>query len=180
MKLKSLIVFVFCVSLLLFGCSGGEKKQDKSIDAEVTLSYTIEKLSDGKYKVAGNTNLADDFILTVELSNQEIYATEVLKLPPNTGGDKMTDEQLKSVMENSYKGAGKTPVKNGKFEAVFSGKNLKPGKYELSIISSGMRHQPEKFAGIYGANGEKLKGKFVRKGTLGYNMVWFEETVVLK
>ncbi len=69
--------------------------------------------------------------------------------------------------------------RNGKFEAVFSGKNLKPGKYELSVISSGMKTQPIKIREIYGAEGEKLKGKFVKKGSLG-SSIWYDETVVLK
>ena len=94
--------------------------------------------------------------------------------------DKMTNAQKEGLLNNSYRGEKTKPVKNGKFEAVFSGKSLKPGKYELSIISSGMKNQPKNIMEMYGAEGEKLKGKFVKKGSLGSNMVWYEETVVIK
>ena len=178
LKQKRFMVFVFCLFLLLFGCAGAEKKQ--AGDTEVSLTYTVEKLPDGNYKVIGTTNLADDILLTVELSNQEVYKTEVLKLSPNTVVDKMTNTQMESMLKNSYKGEKTKPVKNGTFEVVFSGKNLKPGKYELSIISPSIKSQPKKIMEIYGAEGEKLKGNFVKKSSLGSNTVWYEETVVLK
>ena len=178
LKQKTFMVFILCVSLLLFGCGGGDKKQ--AGDIEVSLAHAVEKLPDGKFKVIGTTNLADDFLLTVALSNQEVYKTEVLRLPPHTGGERMTNKQIEDMLKNSYRVEKRKSVKNGKFEVVFSGKNLKPGKYELSISSSAMKNQPKKIIEIYGAEGEKLKGKFVKNGTLRSNMVWYEKTVVLK
>ena len=142
LKQKTFMIFVLCVSLLLCSCGGGGK--NNAGDIEVSLSYTIEKLTDGKYKMICTTNLADDFLLTVELSNQEVYKTEVLRLPPNTGGERMTNKQIEDMLKNAFRVEKGKSVKNGKFEVVFSGKNLKPGKYELSISSSAMKNQPKK------------------------------------
>lgn len=157
------------------------KKVAVSTDAkDLSLSYAIENLGNGKYKVAGTTNLPDGFIVMVELSNQDIYCVEVLGLPPNTSGDKMTDAQIKQMLDNSYGGQGKTTVKDGKFEVTFGGEKLKPGRYDLSISSPMMKLQQEEIIKIFGEKGEKLKGEFVEDDGISGRSIRFKKRVVLK
>lgn len=158
-----------------------DKKAPISAEAkELSLSYAVENLGNGKYKVACTTNLPDGFKVMVELSNQDIYCVEVLGLPPNTGGDKMTDTQIKNMLDNSYGGQDNTSVKDGKFEVTFGGENLKPGRYDLSISSPMMKLQPEEIKKIFGENGEKLKGQFVEDDGISGRSIRFKKRVVLK
>ena len=194
-RLNTLTLIMVCVSLLLFGCGGNEKtsaakqslvnvseptKSTASAEAkEVSLSYIFHHVGEGRFRVACTTDLPDGFALTIGLSNQEIYAAEVMGLPANVGRDKLTDAQLKQIMDNVYGGSIKTTVKKGKCEVVFGGKNLKPGKYDLSISSSVIKSQPQEIRSMFGEKGEKLKGKHVVEGS-GGRTVHLKERVVLK
>ncbi|MDQ7860572.1 hypothetical protein RCO48_04365 [Peribacillus frigoritolerans] len=81
---------------------------------------------------AGTTNLPDDSVLLITLTN-----------------------------ENGYSGQTKVVVENGVFESEqFSnkGETLKPGAYQVKVTMSIANTQPESIQGVIGENSKKFRG----------------------
>lgn len=199
MKGQTITLFLAVViSALILGCGSSANNKQKPVEkkpvkvetttkqpvkeiGDVQLTAKVENIGGGKYKVSGTTNLPDGYSLMIELSNQEEYMTQVMKLPPDTDTEKLSDKQIGELVNNSYRGATKYQVKNGKYEVTLSGTKLKPGNYNLVVSGAAMSVQPnkEKLKDILGAKGEKLKGKVVHKGVTG-NYISMEQKVVLQ
>lgn len=185
LKKVSVLLFLMVISAVV-GCGSSDDKssspppaqttqKDASID--VQMNYAITNL-DGKYKVACETNLPDGMELMVTLDNSDAVAT---KYGITAKGEKLTDAEFKTLMENSYKGQGTPKVENGKFEVTFSGDNLLPGEYELSISSPLAKlQQDSSVKDQLGANGANLKGKYVADAPGGNKVIRLEEKVTLR
>lgn len=137
------IVFVFAVlaAMLVFtGCGSNEDKSSAKKESapppdptiNVQFDYKIEPAGDHKYKVSGTTNLPDGIELMVTLDNRNQIVAQN-GYPEDTPGDKLPDDLLIKLANTAYTGSDKPAVKNGKFESMFSGDNLKPGEYYLDF-----------------------------------------------
>ena len=140
-----------------------QKQTEKEIIIEpidVKIEYVVEKTDGGKYRVSGTTNLPDNTEVMISLSNVRMVEDSLgidSKQP-----DKMTDAQFKKLHESSYKGGSNVKIKDGKFSVPFSGKNLAPGQYDLSISMSSTAQTDETVKKLIGNKGENLTGKFVK------------------
>lgn len=148
-----------------------------SKEIDVQLNYTVTNVG-GKYKVSCETNLPDGMELMVTLDNSDTVAA---KYGITAKGEKLTDAEFKTLMDNSYNGQGTSKVENGKFEVTFSGDNLLPGEYKLTISSTLAKLQKD--ASVkekLGNNGANLKGKYVVDTSDGNKLIRLEEKVSLK
>lgn len=159
-----------------------QKQTEKEIKIEpidVKIEYVVEKADGGKYRVSGTTNLPDNTEVMISLSN--VRMVEDSLGIDSEQPDKMTDAQFKKLHESSYKGGSNVKIKDGKFSVTFSGKNLAPGQYDLSISMSSTAQTDETVKKLIGNKEENLTGKFVKTtSSTGNKLVVVEKSVTLK
>lgn len=135
-----------------------EDRKFSLLEYGVQLDYTIEKLSEHKYKVSGATNLPDGMEIMITLSNRNLVAEQMGITDENL--DRVSDANMALLVKNSFIGQSKPPIRNGQFSAVFGeGTNtLSTGEYELTISSPMNSLQPKQIQSILGDNGANLFG----------------------
>ncbi len=137
-------LLVFLAIVVLFSACTSSNNAPKNTVIEATpvpdtqLIYNVEPTSDGKLKVAGQTNLPDETNLEVRVRGAA----------------------------NKYDTMSAIKVKAGEFHSAefhLNGKGLEPGLYIVTVIMPLSTMQPPAVRAAIGKNGEKLTGPIVRR-----------------